>query len=237
MLPATNSLRECSPAAPNRFNLDCIAGARIGCDDTDLFSLGPEGLAIRTTDDRFVSCKSGGDVVDVTCAVFCDGTDLVYRIPIAAAEVKEGDLLVLSDNPVRLLFVRKVHKPVASAGTKKTEAAPEAQPQLPVKLEGFDPRTSTKVEYTVPRNIFGVQLLVKVVSLWDQIGLGGGAPGTGNNWWYLALCGNGGIGRGSSGGDCNDNALLALAMSQSAAGSGGNAVSPWMWLLMSRRRS
>jgi hypothetical protein len=198
MSPATNVVpfRD-----SNSFDIDCIFGVEIGRDKSGNFALGLNGLAVRTPDDRFVVPYLDGGIarlVDASCLLFSGLDPYVFRFPVLAVE--PGDLIVTADSPFSALFVVEAHGDF---------------------VRGVVPGTQQLVRYVPPSNIFGQSFFVKVFSIFNLFGGGGGEGpfkgGGGINPLFFLLCCGGREGR-------QENSLLtALLFSQFAAGGGFGA--------------
>jgi hypothetical protein len=127
-------------------NLNSILnGVSIGKDTSGNFKLSLEGLAVRTSDGKFLAVKKDRllDVSELTL----DGADgFVYRLPVQKRDVERGDLIITSENPFSVVFVDGVENDGS--------------------VKGVDPGTHERVEYIPPTNVLvDVHLYVKVVSL------------------------------------------------------------------------
>src|SRR5215510_805699 len=153
-------------------DVKCIFGdVQIGQDKSGNFKFSIKGLAVRRPDDTFAAFEpegsppSGGHLVDVTCLLL-DGAEFIYRIPVATAQIKAGDLIITQETPFYSLFVL-------------------APPDANGHIKGLDVQTSEVVEYVPEVSLLGAQFqfFVKVVSLFDQFGCLAG----GNNLLLLLL--------------------------------------------------
>src|SRR5262245_13946129 len=103
----------------------------IGKDTSGNFKFSIKGLAVRGGPDGKFIAREGDQFVDVTDLTFDGGENYIWRVP--AEELKAGDIIIKSDNPFSALIV-----------TKSNHGA---------HIEGFDPATSTCVEYCPPTNL------------------------------------------------------------------------------------
>jgi hypothetical protein len=161
-----------------------LGGISVGKDTSGNIKPSIKGLAVKVADGNFLA-RDGEALIDVGGFVFEGAENLVVRVPVPAEQVGPGDLLVLADDPFQALFVTEVSTAV---------------------IAGLNPQTSTRLEYVPHSNMFGRKLLVKVVSLLENIGTGGGV-----DLLPLLLLGDGG-----TGGD--ESSLSTLLLLQSLGG-------------------
>jgi hypothetical protein len=106
-----------------------LNGISIGKDSSGNFKPSIEGLAVRTTaDGKFFCLTKEHKLLDVSDLTFDNADPFVYRIPVSKEGLKPGDLIITSENPFNVLFVKTVHQ----SG----------------EIKGIDPATSRIVEYT-----------------------------------------------------------------------------------------
>ena len=140
-----------------------LGGVAIGQDTSGNFKLSFNGLAVKTSDDRFVAYVKEKDpnndhVKDVTDLII-DGTDsLVFRVPVKA--VKRGDLIITSDTPFVAHFVSN-------------------DGDVNGKINVLDPQ-GTSTGYTQPANLFRIRFFVKVFTPIPVERLGLGTLGEGD---------------------------------------------------------
>ena len=126
-----------------------FGGVSIGRDMSGNFkvSLAGEGigLAIRTPDGQYYARGKDGlrNVTELTVDTF-DG--LVLKLPVA--RVKEGDILIVSDNPFTAVFVDDV--------------SPEGQVRV------LNPATNSAVDFAQPANLLGQRFFVKATNLLES---------------------------------------------------------------------
>ncbi len=185
-----------------RFDLSfrsLVGGISIGLDRSGTFAVSPSGLAVRDRNGRYKARVAQGpttftfiDVTEVSCSLD-DPQSWVLRLPVPVEQVKIGDLVVLAEDPVRVMLVRH---------------APSVGQLVGITVDGehldFQP---------APNLLLKRAIAVKVVSVFDQLGLSGGGPGGEASFLPLALM----MGRGGS--DC-DPALALLLSSTLGQGSG-----------------
>jgi hypothetical protein len=181
-------------------NLQSIfGGIAIGKDLTGNFRQSLKGLAVRRTDDKFVTLD-GDFPIEISDFTF-DGTEqYVYRLPVQ--NVKPGDIVITSESPLKVLFVREVE--------------PNG------RLVGLDP-CGIEINYTPTTNLFNMRFFVTVVSILDGLSesVGGGAEGL----LPLLLLSN-------KGGSRDTDNLTTLLMLQTLGGSslGNNNLLPLLLL-------
>jgi len=159
-----------------------LGGITIGRDTSGNFRLSPAGLAVRFGD-RWV-VNENGQLRDVTGLTIESIQNVVVRIP--SQRVAAGDVVVLSDNPLNVLFVQNVDQNG--------------------HLHGLELESSQVVEYVPTNNILGMAVLVRAVNLAQAFnpppGGGGGRNPRANNLLPLLLL------SGGNGGDKIADALL-----------------------------
>jgi hypothetical protein len=184
-----------------------FGGIAIGRDNSGNFRPSLKGVAVRIEKNRFVGLDNG-ELLDVTSFTFDNADDIVYRIPIK--DPCGGDLIVISDSPLRAVFVQEV----LENG----------------HLKGLDPINSAVIDYAPIANLLKVKFYVKVMSLVDVMGKtdedkllllsllakGDGRAGFGENLLPLLLV-------QLSGGKVLDHDLMRLLLMRSAGTSAGGA--------------
>jgi hypothetical protein len=83
----------------------------IGKDTSGSFTLSYKGVAVRTDCNRYVTFRREKDQVrlyDVTGLTLPGCDALIYRVPVTEQHVRPGDLLVISDCPLQILFVTEI---------------------------------------------------------------------------------------------------------------------------------
>lgn len=191
-------------------NLDSLfGGIAIGRDNSANFRPSLKGVAVRIEKNRFVTYDND-QLLDVTPLTFEGHDDTLYRVPIK--DPKRGDLIIISDNPLRVLFVQEV---LANG-----------------HLRGLDPINSTVSNYVPTSNLLNLKFYIKIVSLMDEmlnrtdqdkllllslLGKSDGRTGMGENLLPLLLL-------ESSGGQVLDPDLIRLLLLiRSVSTSGGGA--------------
>jgi hypothetical protein len=162
-----------------------FGGISVGKDNSGNIKPSIKGLAVKVAEGNFVA-REGDKLVDVGGFVFDGGEKFIIRLPVTAEQVVPGDLLVLADEPFQALFVTEISAAL---------------------IAGLNPQTSTRLEYVPRSNMFGLNLLVKVVSLLENFGAGSAI-----DLLPLLLMGDGGLG-----GD-DDSGLSTLLLLQSLGG-------------------
>jgi hypothetical protein len=123
-----------------------LGGVAIGRDNSGNFRPSLKGVAVRIEKNRFVGVDNDR-LLDVTPLTFEGADDTIYRVPIK--DPQKGDLIIISDNPLRALFVREVF----------TNG----------HLRGLDPINSTVSDYVPTSNILNLKFYIKIVSLFDEM--------------------------------------------------------------------
>jgi hypothetical protein len=187
-----------------------LGGIAIGRDNSGNFRPSLKGVAVRVEKNRFVALDNDR-LLDVTPLTFEGADDTLYRVPIR--DPRKGDLIIISDNPLRTLFVQE----------ERTDG----------HLRGLDPINSAVSDYVPTANLLNLKFFIKVLSLLDEmvnrtdqdkllllslLGKGDGRTGTGENLLPLLLL-------GFNGGQVADPDLirLVLLMRSAGANSGGAA--------------
>ena len=94
-----NKDKETSMETSNMFNFD------FGPASSNQFRMSPYGLAVRTTTNGWIAYNAKtGDLMDVDILNF-DISKMIYKMPVALAAIKPGDILMHGGKPV---FVREV---------------------------------------------------------------------------------------------------------------------------------
>jgi hypothetical protein len=186
-----------------------LGGIAIGRDNSGNFRPSLKGVAVRIERSRFVALDNDR-LLDVTPLTFEGADDTLYRVPIK--DPRKGDLIIISDNPLRALFVQEV----LTNG----------------HLRGLDPINSAVSDYVPTSNLLDLKFYIKIVSLMDDIvsgtdqdkllllsllGKGDGRTSIGENLLLLLLL-------GFSGGQRPDPDLIRLLLLIRSVGtSGGGA--------------
>jgi hypothetical protein len=186
-----------------------LGGIAIGRDNSGNFRPSLKGVAVRIERSRFVALDNDR-LLDVTPLTFEGADDTLYRVPIK--DPRKGDLIIISDNPLRALFVQEV----LTNG----------------HLRGLDPINSAVSDYVPTSNLLDLKFYIKIVSLMDDIvsgtdqdkllllsllGKGDGRTSIGENLLPLLLL-------GFSGGQRPDPDLIRLLLLIRSVGtSGGGA--------------
>jgi hypothetical protein len=160
-----------------------FSGIAIGRDNSGNFRPSLKGLAVRTEKSRFVSIEND-QLLDVTPFTFDNVDDVVFRMPIR--NPRKGDLIVISDAPLRTLFVQEVH----ANG----------------HLRGLDPINSAVIDYAPTGNLLKLKFYVKVMSLLDAMG----GKTDHDKLLFLSL-----IGKSDGRTGADENLLLSLLLKKS----------------------
>jgi hypothetical protein len=128
-------------------------GVSIGKDVSGRFKPTPLGLGVQTNDGRLLTYAKGA-LVDVTNMAFAGTESYVYRLPIQKPQA--GDLIILSDNPFRAIFVEEAEDDEDDEDDK--DLAVEG------RITGIDPASSQVVEYVQPKNGTNQRWFVRVFS-------------------------------------------------------------------------
>jgi len=165
-----------------------VFGIQLGKDVSNNFTLTIAGLAVRVDGRLYAFDKTPGvsqPLQDVTGLELSLGTPSVYRLPVTT--LNPGDLIVTSDSPFEVLFVTKFD--------------PQGE-----GIKGIDPFDQERVVRVLPRNLFNLNLLVRVASIFDLFGGGFFSPlPTGTPF-------------GSQGGPLSGLGLLMLLQQQGPSG-------------------
>ena len=158
-------------------------------------------LAIKSTSgDFFIREKDGlKNVTDLTVDAF---EGMVLRLPVTT--VKEGDIIVLSENPFTAAFIDQVETG-GSVRVAKTDGS----------VTDFEP----------PANLLGQRFYVKATNLMESFGTGGADK---NALLLMLLLGKGDAGTQS------DSLLPFLLMQLGAGGAGGSLNNPLLLALLLR---
>jgi hypothetical protein len=110
------------------------------------------GLAVRNEDNTWVSYdKNSGDIIDVDILNF-DGSNYLYKIPVAIKEIAPGDVIIHRKYPVIVTEVKDGN------------------------ITAVDIKVNEKKIILPTKNVFGFDFVTKVVSLFDNIQKSGNAP-------------------------------------------------------------
>lgn len=132
-----------------------FGGVSIGRDTSANFKMSLAGdrlgLAVRTPDGQFYTRERTGlkNVTDLTLDAF---EGMVLRLPVT--KVKEGDVIVVSENPFSAVFVDQVNE----------------NGQVRV----LNPANSSAVDFAQPANLLGQRFFVKATNLLESFGSGDG---------------------------------------------------------------
>lgn len=213
---ATAPLSLIASSAPATLGTSIFGGVAIGKDTSGNLKLSVRGLAAQNPNThRFILVgTTGGEKgpIDVTELILPSADKYIYRLPVTADNVMQGDIIVKSDSPFNVIFVDKVDD-----GGRA--------------VHGVELITSDRVVYLPPATFFGPRLFVKAVSIFDLFGLhhpGTGTSGTAAgtpmgidpNFLFLLTMGDTGstsVGSGGGSGSKNDP-LAELLLLQSLAG-------------------
>lgn len=107
--------------------------AAVGRDTSGNFSLSFKGLAVRADCNRFIafnkSSKDNVRLIDVTGLTLSGCDALVYRVPVKAENIRDGDMVLISDCPFEVLYITGREGDVLTgfngSGEKITYVAPE----------------------------------------------------------------------------------------------------------------
>jgi hypothetical protein len=158
-------------------------------------------LAIRSTGGDFYIREKNGikNVTDLTVDAF---EGMVLRLPVK--EVKEGEIVVLSESPFTAAFIDEV----GTGGTVRV-----------AKTDG------SVTDFEPPANLLGQRFYVKATNLMESFGSGGGDK----NLLLLMLL----LGKGDSGTQ-SDSLLPFLLLQLGEDGSGGALTNPLLLALLLR---
>ncbi len=121
----------CAPAEIDHRSPLSIAGVQYGRDTSGNFALSFDGLAVRTSDNRFVVFKKEEKtpvrLLDVTGFTLATCDEFVYRVPVRTPSA--GQLLLRSDCPFEVVYVEeftgKKVKGVLASGEEVNYLQPE----------------------------------------------------------------------------------------------------------------
>lgn len=165
-----------------KFNFD------FGSCEKDNVRMSPYGIAIKNTDNTWVSYDAkSGNIIDVDIFNF-DGGKYLFKMPVAVKDVKAGDTIIHQRVPVYVASVDKGDITV------------------------IDPRAGDKKTILPTQSPFGFSFITKIVSLLD--GAFGTAPSTdspfGNMLPFFLMS--------NSEGDDIDPLMMAMLLGGNAAG-------------------
>lgn len=150
-------------------SMNMFKGFEFGKVDGNKVRMSMYGLAVRNQAGTWVSYDvNTGNVIDVD-PFNMDGSQFMYKMPVALSQVNKGDMIIHNCKPVYV--------------TGKDESG---------KLAVIDIFDGEEKMVLLTRNMFGFNFAVKVVSLMDMAGMG--KPDAENpfgNMWMLALMGDG----------------------------------------------
>ena len=150
-------------------SMNMFKGFEFGKVDGNKVRMSMYGLAVRNQAGTWVSYDvNTGNVIDVD-PFNMDGSQFMYKMPVALSQVNKGDMIIHNCKPVYV--------------TGKDESG---------KLVGIDIFDGEEKMILPTRNMFGFNFATKVVSLMDMAGMG--KPDAENpfgNMWMLALMGDG----------------------------------------------
>jgi hypothetical protein len=183
-----------------------FGGVSIGRDTSGNIKMSFAGdrlaLAIRSPEGQFFTRDKGGlkNVTDLTMDAL-EGA--VLRLPVPT--VKEGDVIVMSENPFAAAFIDEVGK----GGQVRV-----------AKTDG------SLTDFEQPANLLGQRFFIKATNLLESFADGRG-EGDQNLLFIMLLLGKG------DGSASSDN-LLPLLLMQQSQGSGGQLNNPMLLALMLR---
>ena len=150
-------------------SMNMFKGFEFGKVDGNKVRMSMYGLAVRNQAGTWVSYDvNTGNVIDVD-PFNMDGSQFMYKMPVALSQVNKGDMIIHNCKPVYV--------------TGKDESG---------KLVVVDIFDGEEKMILLTKNMFGFNFAVKVVSLMDMAGMG--KPDAENpfgNMWMLALMGDG----------------------------------------------
>lgn len=150
-------------------SMNMFKGFEFGKVDGNKVRMSMYGLAVRNQAGTWVSYDvNTGNVIDVD-PFNMDGSQFMYKMPVALSQVNKGDMIIHNCKPVYV--------------TGKDESG---------KLVVIDIFDGEEKMILPTRNMFGFNFATKVVSLMDMAGMG--KPDAENpfgNMWMLAMMGDG----------------------------------------------
>ena len=150
-------------------SMNMFKGFEFGKVDGNKVRMSMYGLAVRNQAGTWVSYDvNTGNVIDVD-PFNMDGSQFMYKIPVALPQINKGDMIIHNCKPVYV--------------TGKDESG---------KLVVIDIYDGEEKMILPTKNMFGFNFATKVVSLMDMAGMG--QPDAENpfgNMWMLALMGDG----------------------------------------------
>src|SRR5438128_1568784 len=87
-------------------DLSSVFGMSIGKDTSNKFKLSLNGLAVQVSDNSYVTYDHKKD--ELSQAIIFDfggAANSVFRVPVPLPDVKKGDIILASDNPLTVYFV------------------------------------------------------------------------------------------------------------------------------------
>jgi len=152
----------------NNNNMKMFGNFDFGKVDGNTVRMSMYGLAVKNNVGTWVSYNSAtNEVVDVDVMNF-DGSNFMYKMPVAIEQVKVGDVVIHNRKPVYVTGIADG------------------------KLSAIDVMAGEEKVVLLTRNMFGFNFVTKVVSLMDMTGMT--KPSAENpfgNMWMLALMGDG----------------------------------------------
>lgn len=143
---------QCSQQQPFSI-LDSLFSSQIGRDVSGNFALSFQGLAVLTPAGRYVVKDPNADrLLDVTLLMIPGVDPWVFKIPVSIEELKPGDLIVASDSPRSILYVLSTPSNL--------------------QITALDTATGDRITYTPTANLFDLDFLIKVFSVFDLLGDG-----------------------------------------------------------------
>lgn len=150
-------------------SMNMFKGFEFGKVDGNKVRMSMYGLAVRNQAGTWVSYDvNTGNVIDVD-PFNMDGSQFMYKIPVALSQINKGDMIIHNCKPVYV--------------TGKDESG---------KLVVIDIYDGEEKMILPTKNMFGFNFATKVVSLMDMAGMG--KPDAENpfgNMWMLAMMGDG----------------------------------------------
>lgn len=148
-------------------NMKMFGNFDFGKVDGNTVRMSMYGLAVKNNVGTWVSYNTAtNEVIDVDVMNF-DGSNFMYKIPVAIEQVKVGDIVIHNRKPVYVTGIADG------------------------KLSAIDVMAGEEKVVLLTRNMFGFNFVTKVVSLMDMTGMA--KPSAENpfgNMWMLALMGD-----------------------------------------------
>ena len=125
-----------------------FGGMEFGSIDTDDFRISMNGLAIKTSDNKYVSFDiSNNTLTDVTPMSF-DAKGMLFKFPVNVKDLKQGDIIMHNEKPVIITKINENDE-----------------------IEIINPFTATNDRIVLVKNMFGFTCVTKIVNMMSMSGI------------------------------------------------------------------